>query len=213
MKKKLILAVLLLAIFCCCLPLSLVGAGSVLVIADPYDKADAAVILSGGEMERLATAALLYKQQRVPRVIITNTGNTVQELGSPYTKLYKEELRNLDVPDNAILITDGISTSTFAEANAVKDLMYKVDLDSVIVVTDPYHTFRTRLIFKEVFANSDKKFAVIPSANHWYKSTTWFLSKRGWEATVLEYGKIIGYFFGYKTDITPQATENSVQSK
>ena len=213
MKKKMILAILLLAIVCCCFPLSLVGAGSLLVIADPYDKADAAVILSGGEMERLSTAAILYEQQRVPRVIITDTGNTVRDLGEPYTKLYKEQLRDLNVPDNAILITDSISTSTFAEANAVKDLMYKVDLDSIIVVTDPYHTFRTRMIFKEVFAKSEKKFAIIPSDDHWYKSTTWFLSKRGWEATVLEYGKIIGYFFGYKTDSTPPDQDTIPQSE
>jgi uncharacterized SAM-binding protein YcdF (DUF218 family) len=198
--------VLILIIACCLLPFCLMAAGSVLVIADPIDKADAAVVLSGGEMERLTTASILYHNQTVEKIIITETGNTVDELGASYTKLYKEHLRNLDVPDNAILITEGVSTSTYQEATAVKDLLYKVDLGSVIVVTDPYHTFRTRLIFNEVFSNSDKSASVIPSDDHWYKSTTWFLSIRGWKTTLLEYAKVFGYFFGYKTDIV--TTEN-----
>jgi uncharacterized SAM-binding protein YcdF (DUF218 family) len=200
MKKKYLLLLLLLMAVCICFPLTSMAAGAVLVIADPYKSADAAVILSGGELERVSTAAILYEQQKVTTIIITETGNTVRDINEPYTKLFKEQLRALDVPDNAVLITDGISSSTFDEANAVKDLMYKVDISSIIVVTDPYHTFRTRMIFKEVFANSDKTFAVIPADDHWYKSTTWFLSKRGWEATVLEYIKIFGYWFGYKTD-------------
>jgi uncharacterized SAM-binding protein YcdF (DUF218 family) len=206
MNKKILITVLILIIACCLLPVCLMAAGGVLVIADPIEDADAAVVLSGGEMERLTTASILYHNHTVDKVIITETGNTVEELGASYTKLYKEHLRNLDVPDNTILITEGVSTSTYEEANAVKDLLYKVDLKSVIVVTDPYHTFRTRLIFNEVFANSDKSASVVPSDDHWYKSTTWFLSLRGWKTTMLEYGKVIGYFFGYKTDIV--TTEN-----
>jgi uncharacterized SAM-binding protein YcdF (DUF218 family) len=206
MNKKIVMTVLVIIIACCLIPVCLMAAGGVLVIADPIQKADAAVVLSGGEMERLSTAAILYHNQTVDEVIITETGNTVESLNATYTKLYKEDLRNLDVPDNAILITDGISTSTFEEANAVKDLLYKINAESVIVVTDPYHTFRTRLIFNEVFKNSIKKASVVPSDDHWYKSTTWFLSLRGWKTTLLEYGKVIGYFLGYKTDIV--TTEN-----
>jgi len=170
------------------------------VIADPIDDADAAVILSGGELERVTTAAILYHQQKVSSVILTETGNTLRDLKEPYTKLLKEQLRKENVPDNAVLITEGIATSTFSEAHAVKDLLYKVDMSSVIVVTDPYHTFRTRMIFREVFASSQKTFRIIPADDHWYHSTTWFFSKRGWETTSLEYLKIIGYFLGYKTD-------------
>lgn len=200
MKKKTILLLLLLMTAFCCLPLGLSGAGSILVVADPFEKADAAVILSGGELERVDTAAILYHKHIVSTVILTETGNLVRDLDATYTKLLKEQLRLQDVPDNAVLITDGISTSTFAEATAVKDLLYKVNLTSVVVITDPYHTLRTRLVFREVFADSEKTFRVIPTDDHWYKSTTWFFSKRGWDTTIREYMKIVGYYFGYKTD-------------
>ncbi len=200
MKKKTTLLLFLFMTVFCCLPAGLSGAGSILVVADPFEKADSAVILSGGELERVDKAAILYHNQSVHSVILTETGNTVRDLDATYTKLLKEQLRLQDVPDNAVLITDGISTSTFAEATAVKDLLYKVNLTSVIVVTDPYHTFRTRMVFREVFASSEKTFRVIPSDNHWYKSTTWFLSKRGWDTTIREYMKIVGYYLGYKTD-------------
>ena len=159
MKKKGLLLFILLIMACCCLPVLLVGAGSVLVVANPFEKADAAVILSGGELERVDTAAILYHNQSVNNVILTETGNTVRNLNATYTKLLKEQLRLQKVPDNAVLVTDGISTSTYAEANAVKDLLYKVNLTSVIVVTDPYHTFRTRMVFREVFSGSEKNFS------------------------------------------------------
>ncbi len=70
MKKKGLYLFLLLIMICCCLPVRLTGTGSLLVVADPFDKADAAVILSGGELERVDTAAILYHNQSVNTVIL-----------------------------------------------------------------------------------------------------------------------------------------------
>jgi uncharacterized SAM-binding protein YcdF (DUF218 family) len=72
--------------------------------------------------------------------------------------------------------------------------------NSMIVVTDPYHSFRTRLIFREVFRGSGKSIRVRPSSGHWYRSTTWWLSAQGWEATLTEYIKLAGFLVGFRGD-------------
>jgi uncharacterized SAM-binding protein YcdF (DUF218 family) len=71
------------------------------------------------------------------------------------------------------------------------------DFSNLIVVTDPYHTFRTRLIFRSVFRGSGIKVMVHPISGHWYDSATWFLTPSGWRDTLFEYFKTIGFFLGF----------------
>jgi uncharacterized SAM-binding protein YcdF (DUF218 family) len=66
----------------------------------------------------------------------------------------------------------------------------------VIVVTDPFHTQRTRMIFREVFDGSGRSVRVHPVPGHWYRSGTWFLSVAGWGNTLREYAKMTGYMLG-----------------
>ncbi|MHC1784087.1 MAG: hypothetical protein AB9891_15260 [Anaerolineaceae bacterium] len=62
-------------------------------------------------------------------------------------------------------------------------------------MTDSYHSFRTRLQFRDVFSDTDIKVLVRPVRGSWYRSTTWWLSPQGWEATLLEYFKLAAFVF------------------
>jgi uncharacterized SAM-binding protein YcdF (DUF218 family) len=95
------------------------------------------------------------------------------------------------------MITEGIQGSTHDEAEAVLRLMEQHQLQSVIVVTDPFHTQRARMIFREVFDGSGKTVRVHPVPNHWYRSATWFFSEEGWQHTLLEYAKMAGFMLGF----------------
>lgn len=74
--------------------------------------------------------------------------------------------------------------------------MEKHQYQSVIVVTEPYHTQRARMIFRDVFRGSGKVVCVHPVLSHWYRSGTWFLSLDGWQLTINEYVKMAGYLTG-----------------
>jgi len=52
--------------------------GAVLVIADPLEKADAIVVLSGGEEVRLQEAISLYQEEYAETIILTETGAKVE---------------------------------------------------------------------------------------------------------------------------------------
>jgi uncharacterized SAM-binding protein YcdF (DUF218 family) len=71
---------------------------------------------------------------------------------------------------------------------------------SAMIITDPYHTFRTRLIFRQVFEGSEVDISVRPVREHWYRSNTWWASLEGWQVTILEYGKLAVHLVGIRSE-------------
>jgi uncharacterized SAM-binding protein YcdF (DUF218 family) len=178
----------------------LTTAGGILIIADPLRKSDAVVVLSGGgDMSRMEEGARIYLEKNAQWLILTETTPREGEKVSDTTILFKDTARNLGVPDSAILVTDQAAFSTLEEAQQTLKLSNRNSLKSLIIVTDPFHTFRTRLIFRSVFKDSGIDIYVRPVRNHWYRSTNWWMTADGRRATVSEYIKILAYLFGSKS--------------
>ncbi len=172
-------------------------AGAILIIADPLEKADAVVVLSGGN-ERLPEATRLMGERYGHWLIITETGEVRPGvLGSDDLRA---EANRLGIPSTSILVTERTVTSTRDEAVAVLHLMEARDFSSCIVVTDPFHTLRTRVVFRDIFRGSDKHVMVSPVPASWYRSRDWFLSARGWQYTLQEYFKLTLYLLGFRLD-------------
>ncbi len=176
----------------------LILAGWFLVVSDPVKESDAIVLLSGGDHVRLNEALRLYRERKAVYFVLTETGESVSMSDKSATRFMRLELIEKGVASDSILITRGVSTSTSDEARRVKEIMGIYDLQSCIVVTDPYHTFRTRLIFRNVFRTSGMTIRVHPARGHWYHATTWFFSYQGWRMTVQEYIKLFAYLIGLK---------------
>jgi uncharacterized SAM-binding protein YcdF (DUF218 family) len=176
--------------------LGLVSMGALLVITDPLVKTDGVAILSGGGIERYEEGARIYKEKLAKYYILTETGETVPKYGGSYTAELKQQVIDLGIPEGAIMVTEQHASSTLEEAGALKKLLRSVNFKTCTVVTDPYHTFRTRLIFQRVFKNSGITIYVRPVRGHWYHSNTWFLSITGIQATLSEYSKLAGFLLG-----------------
>lgn len=176
------------------------GAGAFLIVANGLEKANAIVILSGGDETRMSEALDLYEEGYADIVILTETGRELENLDVLHSFDMRIQLMNNGVPSGNILITDHIVGSTVDEAVAVKNLLTNRQFNSAIIVTDPYHTKRTSIIFREIFADSPIKLMIRPVASSWYNSRSWFLSRRGWQFTLLEYLKLTGYYLGIHED-------------
>lgn len=163
--------------------------GAFLVESDPLRQVDALVVLSGNN-ERIAQAAQLKKAGFASWVILTQAGETSPDLGA----------RKLDVPGEMLLIAPGQVTSTYEEALTVRQLMAQRNLKTCIVITDPYHTQRARLIFRQVLGEADITVWVYPVQEHWYRSTTWWQSWDGIQVTVQEYIKLLAYLAGSRLE-------------
>lgn len=190
-------AVIVSVVFLAALEIILWGIGGILVVADPLEQVDAAVILSGGDSTRIYEAAELYKERYINYVILTETGVEVPEWGTSYSNLMRFEAIESGIPANAILITEQHVDNTIDEARATRKLMNIHNLHSLIVITDPFHTMRTRLIFRKEFEENEITVYIRPVRDHWYRSDSWWLSLRGWKITISEYAKLFGYVIGF----------------
>ncbi len=177
----------------------LIGLGSYLVVSDPLQPANAIVVLSG-DMSRMVETASLFKDQYADWVILTETGQPSDngEIETPSTQAKRLDALHEGIPEESILITSVRSSSTLDEAKAVLSLLQSKYLTSCIVVTDPFHSRRTRKVFNDVFRGSGITVMVHPVTDHWYHARTWYLSWQGWDTTVREYAKYISYLAGIK---------------
>ena len=172
------------------------GAGAFLIIADELQPANAIIIMGGGGEARMGEALELFRDKLSRIIVLTETGEYVGEYDYLQSFDIRIQLMNNGVPAGSILITDQEVTSTLEEAQAVLQLMKTQQMQSAIIVTDPYHTKRTSIIFNDIFADEDISLYFRPVTPSWYNSRTWFLSRDGWKFTLLEYLKLAAYQLG-----------------
>ena len=163
---------------------SLIAVGAILIVADPVERVDAVVVLSGGDETRLGLAIEMRENGYTSNLVITDTTSGVNN------RTVGEAMRG-GFPRESIYVTDLQVDSTYDEALAVRDLALIRNWSKLMVVTDPYHTFRTRLVFNRELRNSGIEILVRPVSGHWFTSRTWFYQSEGWQIVVLEIGKLI----------------------
>ncbi|MCE1252843.1 MAG: YdcF family protein [Anaerolineae bacterium] len=172
----------------------LTALGGLIIIADPKHEADAIVVLSGGGTPRLQEAVKLRDEKLAVPIILTETGIITENYGS-LSQIEKNQLVEMGVDPRDIYITEQHVDSTRDEAHAIYKLMNNQGFKSVIVVTDPYHSLRTRMVFADEFRGQDLTAYIRPVRDSWYNAATWWTSARGWQATLNEYGKLLAYVF------------------
>ncbi len=170
-------------------PLILRGVGAVLIYADPLKDADSAVALSGDTGDRVSEAAWLYDNHYVDYLFITYTDEPARD-----ALLWAAQQDG--IPGDRVVVTGMQVSNTVDEARAVRALAEERAQESLIIITDPFHTLRTRLIFRNELRGSGIDVQVRPVGGHWYRSTTWWRTAEGRQYTFEEYLKILLYFFG-----------------
>ena len=176
-------------------------AGKYLVYNDPIEPVDVIAVLSGNDDSRIREAAALYHDGIAYNIILSKTSQTYGEYELPYTMLQQEMLDELNIPSGAIYIAEVTAKNTGQEASGIKKRMYDLGYYSVIVVTDAWHTRRTKMIFMDSFQNTPFKVLVHPVPDSGYNKYFWWLSRDGWEKTVSEYVRILGYIIKRDTNI------------
>ncbi len=172
--------------------LILVGIGSFLSVGDPVKPVGAIVVLSGDEGERIKEASDWFLRGYGEYLLITKTDD--EELGEQ--KTYSEKLMRiaieLGVPQDSILFSEGMASNTIEEAKAVLLVAKTRNIESILVITDPYHTRRADLIFDLVFKDQEIDTYVHGVRNSWYQPYSWFFRVLGWRVTISE---LAGLFF------------------
>lgn len=173
----------------------LVFIGLILGVSDPIKKADAIVLLSGGGKVRNEEAVKLYNNGAADSIVVTQT------LGAGSKATTVETYRQLNlggVPMYKIQTATGTATSTFDEARQVAALAERQGIKSILVVTDPYHSLRARILFTLELRDVGVKVKVTTASDHWYQPLTWMFSREGWRVTLIEIAKIGAIVLGVR---------------
>ncbi|WP_458689664.1 YdcF family protein [Nocardia tengchongensis] len=122
---------------------------------DDYSRADAIVVLGAAQYDgtpssvfeaRLDQANKLYRKQVAP-MIVTVGGKRV---GDNYTEAAagKTYLENQGVPDDRILAVE-TGSDTLQSVEAVSKALLARGKSSVVLVSDPWHSLRTRTMMRD----------------------------------------------------------------
>jgi uncharacterized SAM-binding protein YcdF (DUF218 family) len=176
------------------------GLGGFLIVSDPLSEADAVSVLGGADLDRMDEAVQYYKDLDAHYFVLTDTGEVIPDTGRSFVMSRWRDAVDLGVAESSILITHNKVSSTWDEAYGVLEMVKDRYRDSVVVVTDPYHSRRTQMIFRRVFEDSGVTPIIRPVKGHWYKAGTWFLSREGWRVTILEYIKIASVVLDIRVD-------------
>jgi uncharacterized SAM-binding protein YcdF (DUF218 family) len=176
-----------------------------LITEAPLDKADAIVVLGGSATykERAHEAARLLFEGRSRLILITNDNmrgpwSSTEQRNLFFYERSFEELRKAGVPPQNIDLAVKPVTSTYEEAQVVKEYVQQNKMQSILIVTSAYHSRRALWVYSRVFRDTGIRVGLMssPPGEESPPPATWWLSARGWNFVPTEYVKMVYYLVG-----------------
>lgn len=174
-----------------------------LIVSAPLERADAIVILSGSSTlaERTQHAAHLYFQNRSQKILLTTDNqqggwSSVKQRNPYFHEIAVEELTRLGVPlQNVEVVVRPHVTSTWDEAQVIRDYSKTNNLRSILIVTSGYHSRRALWTFRTLLQNTNTQVGLDPveTGIQTPQPATWWLYPRGWQLVLVEHLKLIYY--------------------
>lgn len=179
--------------------------GEYLVLKQTPQKSDLIVCLAGGNVERGIGTAEAYHEGFAPRILLTREEppdgyRLLEERGLHYPEsvdLLAVLLKDLGVPESAIIINRRPITTTFEEAHLVRRVVGNKGYRSLILITSPTHTRRAWLVFKKVFEGTPVRVLVLPTPYSEFNPKDWWKHRKYLREVVIEYQKLIFYTVKY----------------
>jgi uncharacterized SAM-binding protein YcdF (DUF218 family) len=183
--------------------LSALGRG--LVRSDPLVKADVIVVLSGDTPARELAAADLFRAGCPPRVLVTQAPEkpAIRELLARGVDAELEfdrqlrYLRELGVPDSALVPLRTTVQTTTDEAQLVAGWCRDHKVGRLIVVTSNYHTRRAGYIFKWAMKGQNAAILVHAATLVAFDPNTWWQSRPSLLMGLMEWQKTVFYRLRY----------------
>lgn len=171
MKKFLITLAIVLAVITIVIGVIFAGLGFYLSPqTEPLKKADAIVVVSGGQTTTRAQKGIeLYKDGKASEIIFS--GAALDDGPSNATAMRNLALE-AGVPDS-VIYTDQDSKDTYQNAVNTKRILDETAAKSIILVTSPYHQRRAYETFRRVLGDEYTIYNSSSLDNRWSKSHWW----------------------------------------
>ncbi|NMC85252.1 MAG: YdcF family protein [Anaerolineaceae bacterium] len=176
--------------------------GNFLVVSDVPQKVDLITASSGPEY-RILYAAQLFQRSYGKMLFFTGGYN---EFDNRYEAGWSRTLATQQgVPPEDIYTDDTTVTSTYEEAKRLKAFIdaHPGEIQSVMIVTDMYHTRRAQWTYRKVLGDGiTLVMAPVPYAQAGY-TKDWWLNSFSRELVLKEYAKYAFYLLRYQYSSGP----------
>ena len=159
-----------------------------LINSEAPEAADLIIVLAGNDMsQRVVSGVKLYEEGYGGKILMS---------GGPYywnstcAQIMKNHAVHLGVPADAILLEEK-STTTYENAKYSLDIMTGQGYKSAIVVTSPYHTRRTKIIFEHLFDGKGIDLAICSFEPDTSNDKKWWQDELSTQFIVNEYLKLL----------------------
>ena len=194
-----LMAAVAIAVYAASTPL-LTALGERLIHSDPVERVDA-MFVPGFALDRVIEAAGLYRDGYAPMIVLTRErpDPTEEFLLSRGILIEDAEDRRrrvfhaLGVPLSAIVVLDGFVASTADEARVFAQWAKTRPIRTVMIVTSPSHTARSRMTFLHVLQDMRVRVLTRPSSLTRFRGDTWWHSRDTLREGFYEWQKLVYY--------------------
>lgn len=176
--------------------------GHYLVIEDDLKKSDAIIVFMGSNISRILYIEDLYQEKYAEEIIFTENyipGEEYLPENINYitgAQASKKLLIDLGITEDNITFLQDKSYNTFDEVVNITKYLKGKSYERVILVTSPYHSRRTNLLFKKSIKKNNIELEIINSPTKYenFEESTWFTNRENFTNVILETLKLINYF-------------------
>jgi len=177
------------------------GAANLWIVSDPLTQSDVVAVLGGDFEGRPLIAAELYKKGLVPKVLVSQVGETrpseIAAIIPGHSELNRRVLLKLGVPDSAIEMFGQANRNTNDEAVALRDWADRHGVSRIVIPTEIFAARRVRWIFNREFAGRSVHLAIASFEPRHYTRAEWWKTEAGMIAFQNEIIKYIYYRLKY----------------
>jgi len=171
-------------------------------IGERPHRADYIMVLNGDEATRPFAAAALFKAGWAQKVLVaevTPTPAVSDLIIPPYHEINRQVLIKRGVPAEDIILLPGAANSTHDEAKALAVFLEDHPSTLVLVVTDNYHTRRSRWAFARALEGRAGQVSFISANTEELHLDYWWKYELGLVMILSEYLKFAFYIacYGY----------------
>ncbi len=167
------------------------GCGDSPAQTSPCQKADAIVVVSGGDTEARTSAGInLYRKGWADTLVLS--GAALDKTGPSNAAAMRLQALQANVPESAIVIEENAANTQQNAANT-QSIFEEHHFVNVILVTSGYHQRRASLEFiKRTDAVTIRNYPIMDKDWNWY----WWMTPRGWWLAGGEAVKITAFYIG-----------------
>lgn len=160
---------------------------------------DYIVILGGNPLIRVNKAIELYQSDNTPKILITQPRDyLIDDLGGALQSEFMQmqlALKYKHIPFEIATNPNG-ATSTYDEARDIARFLQTKKAESILLITDKFHTKRAWKTFKRVFENENlsTQIYIIGANNPYFDETNWWKKEAGIRTYIVESGTWIFHF-------------------